>query len=92
MSEELIEELALAIKHGLAWDVEKDVYAAETCIEERRCIAARLLPIIRRRELEAGEKVKDAAEFAFVAPGVWTAPWKVIRALDVAAIIGDSHD
>lgn len=47
MSDELINELARAIEHGLAYDVEIDVRASETCIEERRCIAARMLPTIR---------------------------------------------
>lgn len=44
----LIEELARVIEHGLAFDTERDVYASETCVEERRCIAARILPIIKR--------------------------------------------
>lgn len=47
MSEELIDELARVIEHGLAYDVETNVYAGETCIEERRCIAARMMPTIR---------------------------------------------
>lgn len=45
----------------------------------------------RHREaamLEGARLALDAAEFAFVAPGVWTSPWKVIRALNPAEICG----
>lgn len=62
MSDELINELARAIEHGLAYDVEIDVRASETCIEERRCIAARMLPTIRdygdKRDADAYQRGK----------------------------------
>ena len=56
--------------------------------------ARAVLPIIRRRELEAGEKVKEAAVDAVSEGEVWSdVPFSTaIRALDVAAIIGDSHE
>lgn len=65
--------------------------------------AQAILPIIRRLQLEAGEKVRDAA--ATVKPtntpasecettGQWIRRTlrEAIRALDVAAILGESHD
>ena len=62
--------------------------------------AKAILPIIRRRELEAGEKVKEAAAARLVSWDPPNSAWwcalsdgaNSIRALDVAAIIGDSHD
>lgn len=38
--------------------------------------------------MEEGARLAlEAAEYAFVAPGVWTQPWKVLRKLDPAAIV-----
>lgn len=103
MSEELIEELARtmadALCAGSPWDDDKPAdYHAEGMVAARA-----ILPIIRRRELEAGEKVRDAA--ATVKPsntpasecettGQWTRRTlrEAIRALDVATILGESHD
>ena len=104
VSEELIEELALELRRAINWFIEADVLAADITDEERRdVIISAILPIIRRRELEAGQRVRDAA--ATVKPsntpasecettGQWTRRTlrEAIRALDVAAIIGDSHD
>lgn len=97
MSEELIREIALAI--GGPEDDGMDGHYWELDLASARAI----LPIIRRRELEAGEKVRDAA--ATVKPsntpasecettGQWTRRTlrEAIRALDVAAIIGGSND
>lgn len=44
--------------------------------------------------MEEGARLAlEAAEYAFVAPGVWTQPWKVLRKLDPAAIVkGAGHE
>ena len=88
MSEELIEELALAI--GGPEDDGMDGHYWELDLASARAI----LPIIRRRELEAGEKVKAAAVDAVSEGEVWSdTPFSnAVRDLDVAAIIGDSYD
>lgn len=58
----------------------------QDCIPEARAAAPALM--------EAGARLAlEAAEYAFVAPGVWTQPWKVLRKLDPAAIVkGAGHD
>lgn len=126
MSEELIREIALAI--GGPEDDGMDGHYWELDLASARAI----LPIIRRRELEAGEKVREAAAAlmegkggviplasyyaSFVSGNNMPHPSgdnrnrikhehqrrafdrttedvvRVLRALDVAAIIGDSHD
>lgn len=93
MIDELTEELARAIEHGLAYDVESDVYAGETCIEERRCIAARIIPIIHRREIEAGEKVKEAAvdKLDECCEPCFQCNQNLV-ALDIPAALGGKHD
>ena len=113
--EALIEELARVMCKRVVHD---DIEALELdwhlWVEDARAI----LPIIRRREIEAGEKVKAAVHTEAVNHGVTNTSFaqeddgwindmdpsyirgqgllefarKTIRALDVAAIIGDSHD
>lgn len=93
MSEELIREIALAI--GGPEDDGMDGHYWELDLASARA----LLPIIRRRELEAGEKVKEATLSVHVPFGGRESYdggvedyEKAIRALDVAVIIGASHD
>ena len=101
--EALIEELARVIGQqieGPAEDMDgpwygKPLWASYT--NEARAI----LPIIRRREIKAGEKVKEAAHKAVIyapkkrgnshAAAILDAD-DAVRALDVAAIIGGEHD
>ena len=95
MTDELIEQVARALELSLARDVEKDVYASETCIEERRYIAAALLPIFEAQREDAARRALEAA--ATVAPsktaadecetvGQWTRRTlrEAIRAIDPA--------
>lgn len=86
--EELIEELARLLDHP-------SLYMGGASEQSKRKARA-ILPIILRRELEAGKKVRNAmfnAEIKLSASKViWDAGNEAIRALDVAAIIGDSHD
>ena len=96
--EALIEELARVMCKRVVHD---DIEALELdwhlWVEDARAI----LPIIRRREIEAGEKVKAAAvnmvddlevgwrdRYDTAVSDAYTA----LRALDVAAIIGGEHD
>ena len=58
---DLIERVAQTLGIALARDVERDVYASETCIEERRCIAASLLPIINQEREAAARAALEAA-------------------------------
>ena len=103
MSDDLIERVAQTLGIALARDVERDVYASETCIEERRCIAASLLPIINQEREAAARAALEAA--ATVAPsktpsgecetvGQWTRRTlrEAIRAIDPAAFRGGSHE
>lgn len=95
MSEELIEELKHALELGNAGGHECYIPLAthsKAARERIECQLEHVLPIIRRRELEAGEKVKEAAVDAVSEGEVWSdVPFSTaIRALDVAAIIGDS--
>ena len=102
MSEELIEELARAIigprkalPEGSAYSLKQlqDIRWGQSGDDLRKdalWAARALLPIIRRRELEAGEKVKEAI-FAQTDPRCDKCDY-AYAALDVAAIIGDSHD
>ena len=109
MSEELIEELALALvnRDQERFDLPRiesvEDFRLESDAAEYIANARAILPIIRRLQLEAGEKVRDAA--ATVKPtntpasecettGQWTRRTlrEAIRALDVAAIIGDTRD
>ena len=125
MSEELIEELALALvnRDQERFDLPRiesvEDFRLESDAAEYIASARALLPIIRRRELEAGEKVKEAAaalpqeradgwkgvakrgnnsRIKMPKDSIFTAQSENevaairIRALDVAAIIGDSHD
>lgn len=39
MTDDMIEAVARAIEKSLVWDVERDIYASETTIEERRKVA-----------------------------------------------------
>lgn len=61
---DLVERVARTLGIALARDVERDVYASETCIEERRCIAASLLPIIRQEREAAARAALEAARDA----------------------------
>lgn len=96
MSEELIEELARVLD---AYDPNR--IDRELCLRQARA----LLPIIHRLQLEAGEKVREAAarenlmicltngeELTDEAMEMLNFAADRIRALDVAAIIGDSYD
>ena len=93
MSEELIEELKHALELGNAGGHECYIPLAthsKAARERIECQLEHVLPIIRRRELEAGEKVKEAI-FAQTDPRCDKCDY-AYAALDVAAIIGDSHD
>ena len=100
MSEELIEELALALvnRDQERFDLPRiesvEDFRLESDAAEYIANARALLPIIRRRELEAGEKVKQEAKEVIIT-GLGLTHTRLLertRALDVAAIIGDSHD
>lgn len=91
MSDKLIEELIEKLRGHIRWHVEADVLACDmTDRELRDIIVAGVMPIIQRREIEAGEKVKvEAKEVIITGLGLTnTRMLEKMRALDVAAIIG----
>ena len=128
----LIEELARALDMFLTHHVERDTLACDLTNDELTLMATGIADIIRRREIEAGEKVREAAAAlmegkggviplasyyaSFVSGNNMPHPsgdnrnrikhehqrrafdrttedvTRVLRHLDVAAIIGGEHD
>lgn len=90
MTDEAIEAAARAMCecHGVSPEKTKHEYPRswDRYTDAARAAAPALME-------EGARLALEAAEYAFVAPGVWTQPWKVLRKLDPATIVkGTSHD